>query len=161
MSAELEQRLEAVRAELDAELERRLDAGLCGCPCGRILGQRGGNGRKRYIDDRHKGDRYRECVKAEAEALGVVERQTLQTLRAAASTGERRADAQAPRKRAQRRARAGVSIYLPRPELVQRVLDSLEWVAGLGIEDLDERQRNADAITAVRKARARLERRRA
>lgn len=148
MSVELE--LEHLRQAHAAELDRLLEAGLCGCGCGGRI-DAGGNGRRRYLDG-HRQRAHRKRVEAEAKVRGVPTRLSLQALEATDRTRERHADAQsAPRK--PRRPRPGVTVYLPALDIGERALEALRAAGPGGLIDplLDEA---ADAIEAA------LERRR-
>lgn len=141
-----------LRLEHALELDRLLEAGLCGCGCGEPI-DAGGNGRRRYRDG-HRQRAHRRRVEAEAKVRGVPTRLSLKALESTGSTGERHADAQtAPRK--PRRPRPGVTVYFPTPraaEVARRLLE-----AGSGVIDeqlaIDAAAAAIDAALARRRAR--------
>lgn len=142
--------LERLHDEQAAELDRLLEAGLCGCGCGATI-DAGGNGRRRYLDG-HRQRAHRKRVEAEAKVLGVPTRLSLQALAATNPTPDRNPDAQsAPRK--PRRPRPGVTVYFPTPKSAELARQLLE--AGSGV--IDE-QLELDAAAAALDAA--LERRR-
>lgn len=147
--------LEEFREQHRQELDERHDAGVCGCGCGTTVRDR--RGRRRYVDERHKHRAHRARLQAEAKLLGVPAHLSVKNLETAERTSTRSGDAQTGRQRppARRSPRPGVSVYLPRAELVERVLSSLEYVQGLGIEHAGERELNAEAIAALERARDR------
>lgn len=120
---ELDRRVAELEDHLALELEERLEDGRCGCGCDQQLLGRGGNGRKRYVDERHRKRRNRDVVKRLAEVRGVPVRQSIQTLQTPIPSSHRPADAQPRRKAPQKRRRDGVSIYLPSVERAAAALD--------------------------------------
>lgn len=119
----------ALELERDGETESAVEvlAGRCACRCGtRIVG---GSVRTFYVDERHRKRHHRAKLERLAAAAGVPARLSIETLQAARGTGERPADAPAPRKRRQSK-RDGVSVYLPSlavaeavARLIKNVLD--------------------------------------
>src|SRR5687768_12898091 len=146
--------VERLRLELELEADARVEAGRCACGCNKALPVP--SGRRRYLNERHRQRGYRKRLEAEARALGVPERLSQKALSASFPTGERHADAQTPRSARQARRsrpRPGVSLYLPAPELVERLLELVDEAIARG--DVGDQ---VEAIAAA--ARAALERRR-
>jgi hypothetical protein len=151
--------LERLQAELAAEERERVEAGLCACGCGERLPVKR-HGRRRYVAERHRQRRHQERLEREAELLGVPTRLSLNRLEQYMTTSNRPSDAQTPRTAPKRRRpsrRPGVSVYLPRPELAELVLEALEYDVPAS-EHPDREEALADAVDAVRRA---LQRRRA
>jgi hypothetical protein len=111
--------------EDDGELEAaaELRAGRCACTCRNELG---GAVRAFYVDQRHRQRHHRARLRRLAEAAGVPTSLSVQALQARESTRDRNGDAPARRKRAQRRPRPGVTLYLPS----LNVADALAVVMG-------------------------------
>lgn len=155
-----DRRLEALHAELEAEVRERVAAGVCGCGCGANLGPR--PGRRRYANDRHRQRAYRGRLELEAKALAIPARLSVAALRAHESTGERHADAQAPPTAPKRRRsspRPGVTLYLPTLELAEHLRDELrEVLEPATVHGLPQR---ADVRPLLELVEAALERRRA
>lgn len=146
--------LERLQDELAREELERAEAGLCACGCGERLPVKR-HARRRYVAERHRQRRHQERLEREAELLGVPARLSLNRLEQYMTTSNRPSDAhggsQAPRRR-RSSPRPGLSVYLPEPMLVERVLEVLAYaVANEGQGDLEP------AVDAVRRA---LERRR-
>lgn len=147
---------EALR-ELDELVLDRVRAGLCGCGCGEALPipyrGRGRNrqpipfedGRRRFIDSRHRQRVYHRRVELAAEASGAPTRLSLRGLQAATGTSKRHSDApgaaQAGQARKRRAPRPGLSVYFPTvrdAELVREVVEAARYVGGVpAIEALD------------------------
>lgn len=122
---------------------------LCACGCGASLVGR--SARTQFLDGRHRQRRYRRRVQAAAKAVGLPDRLTLETVEAKGGRGSRNGDAQKNGRPRQTRRRAGLSVYLPRPELADALLAVLDPIGGapLSSDDLDV------AAGALRKAVAR------
>jgi hypothetical protein len=131
--------VERVRERIAAEEADRLERGVCLCGCEEpIVRPRSGNGRRHYVNERHRDRRYRERVRREAEAAGVPVRQTRETLDSSNDPGARRTDAQRAGKRRPARRREGVSIYLPSLEVAESVHALLGAVVGTaGVAQLE------------------------
>lgn len=157
---ELERAVEDLHRRLEDEALERAERGVCACPCEQPLGPNR-YGRRRYLDG-HRGRDHARRVRLEAELRGVPVHASLKSLQTPRDTDDRQADAQTSPERppARRRApRPGVSVYLPRPELVERLevlLAGEELLAAPGPRHDDV----AELAAAARKARVRLERRR-
>jgi hypothetical protein len=146
--------LERLQAELDLEERDRVEAGVCACGCRERLPAKR-HARRRYVAERHRQRRHQERLEREAELVGVPARLSLNRLEQYMTTSNRLSDAQTPPTAPKRRRsspRPGLSVYLPEPMLVERVLEVLSYAAANeGQGDLEP------AVDAVRRA---LERRR-
>lgn len=139
--------------ELAALVLERVSRGECGCGCGDPLpASRGGNGRQRYLPG-HRQRAHRRRLEAEARALGVAPRLSLQALAEASTTGQRHGDAQKRRKPRQRRRsapRPGVTVYLPTIDLAKTVRDAVDLMAHVAREKgTAERADDLDAALVV------------
>lgn len=110
---------------------------LCACRCGQPLVGR--SARTKFIDERHKQRSYRRRVQAAAEAVGLPDRLTLETVQTTNDARRRNGDAQKNGRARQTRRRQGLSVYLPRPELADALLAVLDPIGGapLSSDELD------------------------
>lgn len=135
------------------ELAAELLEGRCACGCGDPLDA--GAVRRVYIDQRHRQTFHRARVRRAAEAAGVPSRLSLKALEEANRTSDRNGDAPARRKRAQRKPRAGVTVYFPTIAAAAAAAACIDdATAGAGHDD-DSRVAAAAVERALARRRAR------
>lgn len=128
--------LDELRAAMAAEVDERVDRGMCGCGCPSALPVP--RARRRYVNERHRQRAYRDRLEREANLLGVPARLSRGSLQMTVPTGDRHADAQSAGTQPQRRRsspRPGVTVYVPTTAAAARLLDVLAVLEGDSVID--------------------------